>query len=75
MNDHPLVAALRAAGGDGPVSVEYTDETATASSASPRAWSPLGWTMIVEQPTSEADANATRLAAAARRRDLGRRCS
>ena len=33
---------------------------------------PLGWTMIVEQPTREADANATGSAAAARRRDLGR---
>ena len=38
MSGHPLMAALRAAGGDGPVSVEYTDEAASASSASPRGW-------------------------------------
>jgi len=58
MNDHPLVTALRAAGGDGPVSVEYTEDGDRKLGVAARM-APLGWTMIVEQPTSEADANAT----------------
>ncbi len=58
MSDHPLVAALKAAGGNGPVSIEYTDEGARKLGVAARMV-PLGWTMIVEQPTSEADANAT----------------
>jgi signal transduction histidine kinase len=58
MSGHPLVAALRA-GGDrpGPLSSEYTDngepELGVAASMAP-----LGWTLIVEQPTREAYANA-----------------
>jgi signal transduction histidine kinase len=56
MNEHPLMAALRA-GGEGPVSLEYNgDEGRTLGVAARMV--PLGWTMIVEQPTSEADANA-----------------
>ena len=58
MSGHPLMAALRAAGGDGPVSIEYTDEGSRKLGVAARMV-PLGWTMIVEQPTSEADANAT----------------
>ncbi len=58
MSGHPLMAALRTAGGDGPVSIEYTDEGDRKLGVAARM-APLGWTMIVEQPTSEADANAT----------------
>ncbi len=57
MSDHPLIAALRASGNDGPVSVEYTDDGVRKLGVATRMV-PLGWTMIVEQPTSEADANA-----------------
>ena len=57
MNDHPLVEALRSTGGDGPVSVEYNDEGTPKLGVAARM-APLGWTMIVEQPISEADANA-----------------
>jgi len=58
MNGHPLMAALRDAGGDGPISVEYTDDGERKLGVAARMV-PLGWTMIVEQPTREADANAT----------------
>jgi signal transduction histidine kinase len=58
MGGHPLMTALRTAGGDGPVSIEYTDEGDRKLGVAARMV-PLGWTMIVEQPTSEADANAT----------------
>jgi signal transduction histidine kinase len=58
MSGHPLMMALRTAGGDGPVSIEYTDEGDRKLGVAARMV-PLGWTMIVEQPTSEADANAT----------------
>jgi hypothetical protein len=58
MSGHPLMAALRADGGNGPVSIEYTDEGDRKLGVAARMV-PLGWTMIVEQPTSEADANAT----------------
>jgi len=57
MNDHPLMAALRAAGGNGPVSVEYADDGQRKLGVAARM-PPLGWTMLVEQPISEADANA-----------------
>jgi signal transduction histidine kinase len=56
MNDHPLMAALRA-GGEGPVSLEYNGDSGRTLGVAARMV-PLGWTMIVEQPTSEADANA-----------------
>ncbi len=58
MSAHPLMAALRANGGNGPVSIEYTDDGDRKLGVAARMV-PLGWTMIVEQPTSEADANAT----------------
>jgi signal transduction histidine kinase len=57
MPGHPLMTAMRTAGGDGPVSIEYTDEGDRKLGVAARM-APLGWTMIVEQPTSEADANA-----------------
>jgi HAMP domain-containing protein len=40
------------------VSVEYTDDGDRKLGVAARMV-PLGWTMIVEQPTSDADANAT----------------
>jgi signal transduction histidine kinase len=58
MSGHPLMTALKAGGGNGPVSIEYTDEGERKLGVAARM-TPLGWTMIVEQPTSEADANAT----------------
>jgi signal transduction histidine kinase len=61
MNDHPLIAALRATSGDAPVSVEYTDEGGDRELGVAARMPALGWTMIVEQPTREADANATAL--------------
>ena len=58
MSGHPLMEALKADGGNGPVSIEYTDEGERKLGVAARM-APLGWTMIVEQPTSEADAIAT----------------
>src|SRR6185295_286030 len=59
MSDHPLIAALRATSGDAPVSVEYTGEDGETELGVAARMPALGWTMIVEQPTREADANAT----------------
>jgi signal transduction histidine kinase len=61
MNDHPLMAALRATSGDAPVSIEYTGEGGERELGVAARMPALGWTMIVEQPTREADANATAL--------------
>ena len=59
MSTHPLMVALRASGGSpAPVSSEYTDEGGTTQLGVATAMAPLGWTMIVEQPTREAYANA-----------------
>ena len=59
MSDHPLMAALRGAKDDAPVSREYKDESGETELGVAARMAPLGWTMIVEQPTREADANAT----------------
>src|SRR5947207_3054290 len=56
MSSHPLVAAAR--GAAGPVSDEYDDEGVRQLGVATRI-APLGWTVIVEQPTAEAYANAT----------------
>ena len=73
MSGHPLFAAVARPGTTPRRSRRNTPtRTAAASSASPRASPQLGWTVIVEQPTREAYANATALAAPARRRHLGR---
>ncbi len=59
MSTHPLMVALRAAGGSpAPVSSEYTDDSGATQLGVASAMAPLGWTMIVEQPTREAYANA-----------------
>ena len=59
MSTHPLMMALRASGGaQGPVSSEYTDENGDKQLGVASTMAPLGWTMIVEQPTRDAYANA-----------------
>jgi len=55
MNDHPLMAALRATSGDAPVSIEYIEEGGDRELGVAARMPALGWTMIVEQPTREAD--------------------
>ena len=60
MAGHPLVQAVRAANGAGPVSSEYT-EGGVRKLGVATGVPPLGWTVIVEQPTAEAYANATQL--------------
>lgn len=62
MSAHPLFVALsRAPAGSGPVSREYIDEDGRRQLGVAARMFPLGWTMIVEQPTAEAYANATAL--------------
>jgi signal transduction histidine kinase len=60
MMDHPLVQALRASQTTAPVSNEYDDEGTRKLGVATRVPT-LGWTIIVEQPTVEAYANATQL--------------
>jgi signal transduction histidine kinase len=57
MNTHPLVAARVETA---PTWVEYDDDGRTQLAVSARI-APLNWTVVVEQPTSEAYANATEL--------------
>jgi len=61
MSAHPLVAAARAATGDQPVSLEYVDADHRSNLGVATRIPSLGWTVIVEQPTSEAYATATQL--------------
>jgi signal transduction histidine kinase len=58
MSAHPLLGALRAANNSRPVSSEYADGGDKQLGVA-AAMAPLGWTMIVEQPTREAYANAS----------------
>ena len=60
MQDHALVQALRATSAETPVANEY-DEGGRRQLGVATRIAPLGWTVIVEQPTAEAYANATRL--------------
>ena len=59
MTAHPLVAAINARS-DQPASLEYTDDGRSNLGVATKIPS-LGWTVAVEQPTSEAYANATQL--------------
>jgi signal transduction histidine kinase len=59
MTAHPLVAAINAKS-DQPASLEYTDDGRSNLGVATKIPS-LGWTVAVEQPTSEAYANATQL--------------
>ena len=61
MSGHQLFAASRAQQGAGPVSKEYIDEDGRSQLGVAARIAPLGWTVIVEQPTREAYANATEL--------------
>lgn len=61
MSSYPLVAASQAAKTDTPVSLEYTDDSSRSNLGVAARIPSLGWTVIVEQPTSEAYATATEL--------------
>jgi signal transduction histidine kinase len=62
MNAHPLMTALRkSAGPQTPVATEYRDENGDTILGVAASMAPLGWTMIVEQPTREAYAHAAEL--------------
>jgi signal transduction histidine kinase len=59
MSAHPLVAALRKATGSAtPIASEYKDRNDDTVLGVAASMAPLGWTMIVEQSTREAYANA-----------------
>ena len=62
MTGHELVRALAdARPGSGPVSREYVDEDGERELGVAARMAPLGWTMIVEQPTAEAYGTAATL--------------
>lgn len=58
MNGHPLVAAVRAQQGDAAASKEYVDEEGRSDLGVASRIESLGWTVVVEQPLSEAYASA-----------------
>jgi signal transduction histidine kinase len=58
MSGNPLVAAAR---DDAAVAQEYVDEDGRSDLGVAARIPPLGWTVIVEQPTNEAYATATQL--------------
>jgi signal transduction histidine kinase len=60
MQNHPLVKLLLSTSADMPVADEYEDGGRRELGVATRIAS-LGWTVIVEQPTTEAFANATQL--------------
>jgi signal transduction histidine kinase len=60
MSSHPLFAAARVQQDAGPVSKEYEQDRHRYLGVAARI-AQLGWTVIVEQPTSEAYANLTAL--------------
>jgi signal transduction histidine kinase len=60
MTAHPLVAAIREKRDEAPASLEYTDDGRRNLGVATKIPA-LGWTVAVEQPTSEAYANATQL--------------
>jgi len=60
MSGHPLFAASRAQQGSGPLSKEYIEDGRSELGVVARI-APLGWTVVVEQPTREAYASATEL--------------
>ena len=61
MSGNELVKATRGQIDGAPISKEYTDEDGRRQLGVAAAIAPLGWMVIVEQPTSEAYANATQL--------------
>ena len=62
MSGHQLFAAVRARTDAAALSQEYTDEDGRKELGVAARIPQLGWTVIVEQPTGEAYANATALA-------------
>jgi signal transduction histidine kinase len=59
MSEHPLVSALRAdRDRQRPVASEYTGDNGEIELGVAARMAPLGWTLIVEQPTREAYGNA-----------------
>ncbi len=61
MLGNELVKEVRAGRGGAPVSREYVNEDGRRELGVAARVDPLGWTVIVEQPTSEAYANAAQL--------------
>ena len=61
MLDNELVKDVRARSGGAPVSREYVDQDGRRVLGVAARVDPLGWTVIVEQPTAEAYANAAQL--------------
>jgi signal transduction histidine kinase len=61
MSKHPLVSALQSVSGEMPIAAEYRDEDGVQRLGVAARVVPLDWTVIVEQPTSEAYADANRL--------------
>jgi signal transduction histidine kinase len=61
MGSHPLLAALRAQKSDTPAALEYADDGGRRELGVAAPIPALGWTVIVEQPTSEAFATAAEL--------------
>jgi two-component system NtrC family sensor kinase len=61
MSGNPLIQAVRAQQDHAPVSREYVDEDGRRQLGVAAAIDPLAWTVIVEQPTSEAYASAIKL--------------
>jgi signal transduction histidine kinase len=59
MNGHPLFADARARKDAAPIAQEYVDEDGRRNLGVAARIPQLGWTVIVEQPTAEAYANAT----------------
>jgi signal transduction histidine kinase len=61
LSGDPLVAAARSSTSDTPLSLEYVDGDGRNTLGAAARIPSLGWTVIVEQPTSEAYATATQL--------------
>ena len=61
MSGNELVKATRGRTDGVPISKEYTDEDGRQQLGVAATIAPLGWTVIVEQPTSDAYASATQL--------------
>jgi signal transduction histidine kinase len=59
MSGNALVQAARGGTGRAAISKEYVDEDGRRQLGAAASIAPLGWTVIVEQPTSEAYASAT----------------
>src|SRR5207244_6113316 len=61
MGTNPLVQAVRDQRDRAPISREYADDDGRNQLGVAATIDPLGWLVIVEQPTSEAFASATKL--------------